>query len=47
MIDDLHLTGNKYNVGLTVFYILYVLIDSELADPAPRDRRLDGAFEYV
>lgn len=29
MIDDLHLTGNKYNVGLTVFYILYVLIDSK------------------
>ncbi|GAB7330394.1 hypothetical protein MBLNU13_g02014t1 [Cladosporium sp. NU13] len=27
LIDDLNLTGNKYNVSLTVFYILYVLID--------------------
>lgn len=27
LIDDLNLTGNKYNISLTVFYILYVLID--------------------
>lgn len=27
LIDDLHLNGDKYNVALTVFYILYVLID--------------------
>ncbi|KAK4631280.1 hypothetical protein CLAFUR4_02619 [Fulvia fulva] len=27
LTDDLHLTGYKYNVALTVFYILYVLID--------------------
>ncbi|KAF2160800.1 hypothetical protein M409DRAFT_70130 [Zasmidium cellare ATCC 36951] len=27
LIDDLHLDGDKYNVALTVFYILYVLID--------------------
>ena len=30
MVKDLHLDGNKYNIGLTVFYILYVLIDSKL-----------------
>ncbi|KAI5368153.1 Putative major facilitator superfamily, MFS transporter superfamily [Septoria linicola] len=27
LIDDLELTGNRYNVALTVFYILYVLVD--------------------
>ncbi|KXT15565.1 hypothetical protein AC579_9957 [Pseudocercospora musae] len=27
LIDDLNLTGDKYNVALTVFYVLYVLID--------------------
>jgi MFS family permease len=27
LIDDLNLTGNKYNISLTVFYILYVLVD--------------------
>jgi hypothetical protein len=27
LIDDLKLTGTKYNVALTVFYILYVLLD--------------------
>lgn len=27
LIDDLDLDGNKYNISLTVFYILYVLID--------------------
>ncbi|GIZ36924.1 hypothetical protein CKM354_000039000 [Cercospora kikuchii] len=27
LVDDLNLTGNRYNVSLTVFYILYVLID--------------------
>lgn len=27
LIDDLNLTGNQFNVSLTVFYILYVLID--------------------
>ncbi|KAM0715366.1 hypothetical protein Q7P37_008864 [Cladosporium fusiforme] len=27
LIDDLNLDGNKYNISLTVFYILYVLID--------------------
>jgi hypothetical protein len=25
--DDLHLRGNMFNVALTVFYILYVLLD--------------------
>ena len=24
---DLHLTGNKFNVALTVFYVPYILID--------------------
>jgi len=27
LVTDLHLTGNRYNVALTVFYILYVLLD--------------------
>nr|POE99395.1 putative transporter c11d3.18c [Quercus suber] len=27
LVKDLNLTGNKYNVALTVFYILYVLVD--------------------
>ena len=27
LVKDLNLVGNKYNVALTVFYILYVLID--------------------
>lgn len=27
LVTDLGLTGNKYNVALTVFYILYVLVD--------------------
>lgn len=27
LIDDLSLTGDQFNVALTVFYILYVLID--------------------
>ncbi|TKA81509.1 hypothetical protein B0A55_02993 [Friedmanniomyces simplex] len=27
LVKDLHLTGDKYNIALTVFYILYVLID--------------------
>ncbi|KAK4543228.1 hypothetical protein LTR36_005778 [Oleoguttula mirabilis] len=27
LTTDLHLTGDKYNIALTVFYILYVLID--------------------
>ncbi|KAK5715981.1 hypothetical protein LTR15_009806 [Elasticomyces elasticus] len=27
LITDLHLTGNQFNIALTVFYILYVLID--------------------
>jgi len=27
LVKDLNLIGNKYNVALTVFYILYVLID--------------------
>ena len=27
LVTELHLTGDKYNIALTVFYILYVLID--------------------
>ncbi|KAF2864302.1 MFS transporter-like protein [Piedraia hortae CBS 480.64] len=27
LAKDLHLTGEKYNVALTVFYILYILVD--------------------
>ena len=27
IVDDLNLTGDKFNVALVVFYILYILID--------------------
>ncbi|SMR63026.1 unnamed protein product [Zymoseptoria tritici ST99CH_3D1] len=27
LVTDLNLTGNRYNISLTVFYILYVLLD--------------------
>jgi hypothetical protein len=27
LTKDLHLTGDRYNIALTVFYIIYILID--------------------
>jgi hypothetical protein len=27
IIDDLNLTGNKFNIALVVFYVPYILVD--------------------